>query len=200
MSTPLLTVIVPTIGRLSLAATLRSIRSQAPAEALEILVVGDTHGSLFAGPLAAVPVLAGDYDAHYFSHDGGLHCVGHPQRQAGMTQARGAWLAFSQDDNVWLPGAWTALFDTLNDTHDHHPYLFRVNTRQAGVVWARPFLALGNADADGMVVPNDPSRLGTWELHYAGDYDFLAATVTAYGGALTYAEPVLVAYRPGEGR
>jgi hypothetical protein len=197
MTAPLLTVIVPTIGRPTLARTLASIRDQAPALDCEILVVGDTHGSLFAGPLVAVPALAAEYGASYVGHDGGCHMVGHPQRAYGATRARGQWLLWSQDDNVLLPGAWAALRRALT-SGPRLPHLFRVRTRFGYIVWdERGNLGEGRVDADCIAAPNDPPRLGTWALRYAGDQTFISETVAAYAGHAVWAEPLIADSRPG---
>jgi hypothetical protein len=178
---PWLTVIIPSIGRDTLGRTLQSIRAQAPPSEVELLVIGDTHGT----PLCTT------YGARYLGYDGGLHCVGQPQRQYGIGQAAGAWLAWSQDDSAWTVGAWAAIAASIA-REPRCPRLFQVQTWQAGVVPRLQTVKLGNCDADGIVVPNEPARLGRWANDYCGDFAFIAATVERWGGAVVF-EPTIIA-------
>lgn len=199
MTAPLCTVIIPTSGRATLANTLRSIRVQAPARDCELVVVGDTHQDTFAAALAAVPVLCADHGARYVGHDGGVHCVGQPQRQAGMALAAGRWLMWSQDDACWAVGAWEAIRAALT-TGPRVPHVFQVQTWQAGVVPRRHALALGNMDADGCAVPNDPAKLGTWPNVYEGDWRFMAETCELYGCEPVFVDTVIAVGRPQPSR
>lgn len=194
MPRPLLSVVIPTIGRPTLARTLASIRRQAPAAQCQIVVVADTHAGTFAADLAAVPALCARYAAFGASYDGGSHCYGQQQRQHGMTLARGRWLLFGQDDSAWLPGAWETIAGALRGG-PAVPHLFRVQTWQAGVVPRNHRLELGNCDADGIAVPNDPTRLGTWGLAYTGDYSFIQETVALYDGQVEWVDTVIAAGR-----
>jgi hypothetical protein len=195
MSTPLLSVIVPSCGRPGLARTLASIRAQAPAAVLELLVVGDTHQGTFAADLARVPAVCAEYEACYVPFDGGVHAWGQPQRQAGIRVATGDWLLWSQDDQVLTPGALDAIRASI-DGAPAAPRLFRVETRHGGTVWREPVLAYGDCDADGICVPRVPERLGQWTPHYAGDWDFIRETVALWDGQCVF-EPCLLSTRSG---
>jgi hypothetical protein len=175
MPRPLVTVIAPTIGRPTLRRLLYSIRSQAPADECEILVVADTYQGKWHPALRPVPALCEQYQARYLEYGELPHCVGHPQRNFGMTKARGKWLMFSQDDAMLAQGAWATIRATLTAAPSV-PHLFQVETWQAGVVPKEPLLMLGNVDADCIAVPNHPKRLARWTMRYAGDFDFIADT------------------------
>jgi hypothetical protein len=202
--TPLVSVILLTIGRAHLPTTLASIRDQAPPEACEILCVGDTHGTRWADALAPVPALCRDYQATYLPCDGGLHHYGCPQRTAGQVQARGAWIAYVQDDAHWTPGAWTAIQQSLAVVSPG-PRLFRVRTWQPSrargdewcTIWDTPVLVQNNVDGDALVVPNRPDQLAPWPAtHYASDYDAIAATVALWRGQVRWEPFVLVEGSP----
>ena len=196
MTAPLLSVIIPTCGRPTLERLLASIRDQADARAVEILVVGDTHAGTWAEALASVPALCKQYGARYRGHDGGQHCVGQPQRNYGMTQARGQWLAFGQDDNVWAPNAWAAIEPSIS-AGALRPRLFRVHVRHGFVVWQQEgHLALGHIDADCIVTPNWAERLGQWGLEYTGDWTFIRDTVDLWAGDVQWERPVIATGRP----
>ena len=192
MSVPLLTVVVPTIGRPGLGAALLSVRRQAPAAEVELLVVGDTHRGTYHQALARVPHVCRTAGARYVEHDGGVHCYGQPQRQRGQAAARGHWLAWLQDDDLWEPDALAAIRPFFRY---RRPLLFRAETRLGGTVWREPRLELGNVDANCLVVPNEPARLGRWGLSYNGDYDMICETVAAWGDC-AWPSP-LIATHPG---
>jgi glycosyltransferase involved in cell wall biosynthesis len=181
MPRPKLSVIIPTIGRLpGLERALDSISVQPPVRGwTEIVVVGDT----LDGPLPAAEALAREYGARYVEHAGPLHCVGHPQRQYGMGVANGEWLAFLADDDIWTEGALPAIYAAIDEVGEPQPLLFRVQMNWLGghVVWDTTYLAVGNIDAECIVVPNDPARLGTWEHIYAGDFSFILETCRKWG-------------------
>jgi hypothetical protein len=190
MTEPRVTCIIPTIGRDTLERTLKSMRSQAPARDLQLLVIADTHAGTHLAALDGVPDLCQQYDAICEGFDGGQHCVGQPQRDYGMTQASGRWLAFSQDDAAWTVGAWDAIRASITQP-PRCPRLFRVQTWQAGIVPRVEVLRLGNVDADCIVVPNVPNLLGKWGLEYNGDFTFIQDTVLLWGQVVW--EPQVIA-------
>lgn len=192
MTVPLLSVIIPTCGRPTLERLLQSIRAQAPPQECELVIVGDTHDGTWREALAPVPALAAAYAASYYGHDGGLHMVGQPQRNYGMTRATGRWLGFSQDDNIWLRGAWDAIRASIREP-PRIPRLFKVRVPGGFQVWTQEgHLALGHIDADCIVTPNTPARLGQWGLEYTGDWDFIRDTVKLWRGRVQW-EPALIA-------
>jgi hypothetical protein len=201
---PWLSIIAPTVGRASLERLLKSVRLQAPATEVELIIVGDTHGKKWARSLAPVPALCAKYDARYLGHDGGEHMVGQPQRNYGQAQATGEWLLWSQDDNLYARGALDVVRQTVQRTR--RPHLFRVMTRwphPAGgrlVVWDRHSLVEGNIDADCIAVPNDQTRLGQWTMRYGGDFDFIYATCGLWGWQHAWQDAVIVQGRPEPGQ
>lgn len=192
--TPWLSCIVPTCGRDTLARTLKSVRLQAPATEVEIVCVGDSHADTWREALARAPALCAQYEARYVEYDDGGHCVGHGQREYGQQQATGEWLLWSQDDSMLLDGALGTIRRAVQQG-PAGPRLCRVQTWQAGVVWAKRLLRLGNVDADGIVTPNVPAQLGTWERVYTGDYTFIAETVERWG-RVEWVDAIIARGRP----
>lgn len=206
MSPPLLTVVVMTIGRANLAATLASVREQAPASDCELLVIGDIHAGAWVQALGPVPRLCAQYQARYLPFDGGVNHYGCPQRTYGQAKARGAWIAYLQDDALWADGAWAAIQSSIA-SHPPSPRLFRVETWQPSrvargleprwTIWREPTLAEGNVDGDALVVPNVQDQLAPWPTtHYASDFDAIAATVALWRGAVQWEPFVLVQGTP----
>jgi glycosyltransferase involved in cell wall biosynthesis len=190
---PWLSVILPTIGRDGLERALISIYRQAVG-GVEILVVEDT----LSGSVPHVRELAERYGARYLPHAGTEHCWGHEQRQAGMQAARGRYLAWMADDDIYTEDAFLRIQQAIERQADPHPLLFRIRMNQYGgrFIWQSPGpLAIGNIDAECIVTPNDPARLGTWALRYEGDFDFIKETVDLHGRC-RWADPVIAVARP----
>jgi len=199
---PLLSVIVPTVGRPSLARAVRSLLRQGDWLPWEAILVGDTHGGDFAAALPTAQALAQtDPRLTYVEHNGGRHMVGHPQRNHGATVARGRYLAFLGDDDLYLPGAFQSIARALR-AHEDDPrvFLFRWIAPWRMVLWhTAGFLAEDHIDAECIVCPNVPEQLGTWTNRYQGDYDFIAETVALWGGVgrVRWQPEVLALARPG---
>jgi hypothetical protein len=192
-SAPTISVIVPTIGRPTLARTLASIRDQADAREVEIDVVADTHRGTHVAALADVAWMPAHYDAVYVEHDGGRHDWGHSQRQYGQQVATGRWLMWTQDDDVYRPGAFATIRDVLQTADG--PCLLRLQGWQAGLVWKRPALVWGEIDAGCLAVPNAPDRLPTWGTAYDADYDYIAAVCERWRRA-EWVDAVIAEGRP----
>lgn len=194
---PLVSYICPTIGRRTLRRWLESVRDQAGPEECEIIVVGDTYNHDFTEALKPVRYLCTEFQAAYHEYDGGLHCVGHPQRQYGATVAKGQWLMWSQDDNVLRPGAWAVIQEALT-TGPRLPHLFRVRSRFQSTVWhTEGDLSVGAIDADCIAAPNVRGKIGVWKLVYEGDQAFIVDTVGRWKGHAVWNPTVIMDSRPG---
>ena len=185
---PTLTVVIPTIGRRTLARTLASIRSQALLAGDEVLLVCD-----------------GDFpDSRRVWSESGLAgrmlwIDGGPSRDWGMTartrgieQAVGEWLLFMDDDDVYLPGAFAAIRQALF-LAPRRPHLFRMRSVHArgGLIWGHREVKCGNVSTQCFGVPNDHARMGRWSPRYEGDYDFIASTLLHYAEGPVWREEVI---------
>jgi glycosyltransferase involved in cell wall biosynthesis len=196
---PKLSVIIPTIGRSTLENTLRSVYHQIMYEIdnvrdIEVLVIGDTHDDKFKDTLVFAESIARRYNTKYIGHDGGVNCYGHPQRNFGQRIAKGAWLAYLQDDDIYTHGSFRSILASIN-THPVCPRLFRTQTWQAGVVWKTQDLTVGNIDADCIVTPNVQDKLGKWEYVYEGDFKFIKQTCEMWNRVL-WVDYVIAQGRP----
>lgn len=216
MSRPRFSAIIPTAGRPGLERTLASIRDQGDSGRIEVLVIGDSHGEDFRTELEHARALSRIYRCVYAEHDGGSHCYGQAQRNAGMLAASGELLTFLQDDDVYAPGAFNTMdfFDQASravPTTDGTtfgpsiPMLYQVKLHHGGgrLVWDNmnvngPPLhpAIGNIDADCIVVPNVKSKLGRWGIRYLGDFDFITSTLDAWDGQVRWIRQVIAHARP----
>lgn len=102
-----LSIIVPTIGRATLRRTLNSIAPQL-REGDECLVVADGH-------LENVEALCREFGEafHYLTWRDERSVVGQAQRNAGILAARGDYLAFIGDDDVYTPDAFDAIREAI---------------------------------------------------------------------------------------
>jgi glycosyltransferase involved in cell wall biosynthesis len=165
-----LSIVIPTLGRPSLAATLASC-----ADADEIVVVLDTsRGGALPCKLPPNSVFAeGDFGV----------TGGHAGRAHGISLATGTHLAFFDDDDVYTPGA----MDLMRYAACDRPVIFRMDHYTHGVLWRDREVRFGNVSTQMYLVPNDPARLGTWEPHApglrepGGDYTFIKGCVEKMG-------------------
>jgi glycosyltransferase involved in cell wall biosynthesis len=196
---PDLTVIVPTIGRPSLMATLNSIACQEGSKRVEVIVVPDTHGR----EVDPIPERALDGPLHAYKwlpHDAGMNCWGHPQRNYAMQFARGRFICSLDDDDTWAPMALDHIITRVTDRTDG-VHIFRMRYIPTGdELWRWPYMRLGNIGTPMMVVAND-RRLGEWGSIYEGDYSFLVSTVANYGSedSILWHDPVIALIQPRVG-
>ncbi len=102
MTTPAVTVVVPTVLRPSLARAVRSVRGQDYAGRLELVVVVDRDRAECS--VEELSLLAG-VDVTVFTGGGRLAGAA---RNLGAARATSPLLAFLDDDDAWLPGKLTA--------------------------------------------------------------------------------------------
>jgi hypothetical protein len=118
------------------------------------------------------------------------------QRQYGMEQAEGQWIAFSADDNILTPGAIASIWQAIIGLPQPVPIIFKVRTWQAGVVWRAQSIDNGNIDADCFVVPNQQDKLGRWTNQYNGDYVFMLFTAKLWEGKVEWRDDLIALARP----
>lgn len=166
------------------------------AEGDEILVAGDTRN----GPLEHVQKFCESiqqkewhYDAEadkhfpvpygptvrYVPHDGGGRpSWGHDQINHAMAVAKGEWLCFNDDDDIFCAGAMQAIRDSAGTLTTQAPMLFRFKSYHGPCFWLTPgLIGQGLIGGHCIVTPNIPSLLGEWGPHYEGDWSFIESTL-----------------------
>jgi hypothetical protein len=202
---PWLSIVIPTVGRASLVDTLDAIDHQPERlmAGVEVVVVADTY----AGGMTPNLDQAKDHIAterqlgryRFIEHDGGQHVYGQPQRTAGARAARGDWVWFGQDDNVAAENALTAIYDAVR-SHISELLIFRWVSPWREVIWRYPELALGNLDADCLVMSRNLAQQVTWGLRYEGDFDAARQAFELTGRAEPdWRPPIISIARPDEG-
>jgi glycosyltransferase involved in cell wall biosynthesis len=153
---PSISVVVPTCGRPTLQRALESVRPQMGTED-EIIVVGDGKQ-----PSARRTVVAcNDKRIRYFEH-GPTAFWGNAQRNFGTQLARGAYIAFLDDDDFYSE---TALSDIRKAAVEYpgQPMMFRIRFHDPPFLkWREPVFADENISGGSFVVPNVPERIAVW--------------------------------------
>jgi hypothetical protein len=214
MDRPQLSVIVPTVGRASLERTLRSLLLQQSSLTWNCWVIGDSHAGTWRSQLDRVRPEIDQWDDEYTishgmkrpvlfygEHDGGEHCVGHPQRQYGMQIADGQWLSWLGDDDLYLPGAFESIRQAIELLSEPVPLLFRWISPWKALYWHTPNFygdAPGHIDAECIVAPNIPEKLGTWGRLYQSDFFFIDETIKLHDGKVIYCPEIIAQARPSD--
>ena len=182
-SPPSLSIIVPTVGRASLAATIQSLDYQlGPLD--EVVVVSD-------GPNPQIkPLIAAAGPKYvYLETAQRMWDYGATPRNIGISRARGRYIGFMDDDDMSLPGALDAIRQGAMEKPGI-PLIFRMKYLEK-ILWETPQIKVGNVGSHMFAVPNIPGKLGHWSARYAGDFDFIVHTVELHGGAVAFREEVI---------
>lgn len=168
-----LSIIVPTADGGGLDVLFASLNGQLQDDD-EVLIVGDTHD----GPLFYVVEQVRAAGFTYLEHDAGHHCWGHCQINYGITQARGDYLIFIDDDDCFPAGALDAVRRAIATQPGPRPLMFRFwSERHGRELPPGHYVQESAIGGHAMVVPNIPDKLGRWGERYAGDYDWIVSTL-----------------------
>jgi glycosyltransferase involved in cell wall biosynthesis len=178
-------VVIPTIGRETLRATLTSVASQLESGD-EVLVVADGR------PARAREIFARQRRRRwrYLETDGPCNDAGGTQRDLAATVARGDHLCFMDDDDVFTPDALAAIRRGVAQ-HPERVLLFRMDN-YGTVLWRDREIRYGNVGTPMVVVPNDSARLASWRL---GDYEFIRDSCHRLGEPV-WCDEVVAVVRP----
>ena len=147
--------IVPTVGRPSLAKTLESIECW-PGD--EIIVVGNRIRTSDPRVRYVDCLPGGDW--------------GHTERNVATPHAKGRYIAHIDDDDVYTSGARYLMADAIKKTPDL-PVLFRMRFPNGITLWRDAKIYCGNVGTPMFFIPNVPEKLGTWQSFVGGDCAFL---------------------------
>lgn len=147
--------LVPTIGRPSLARTLESIETW-PGD--EILVIGEVSG--VSDPrVRCIPCApGGDW--------------GHTERNYASPLATGRYLAHIDDDDIYACGTRALMADAIEKTPDR-PVLFRMKLPNGITLWENQELRCGNVGTPMILIPNVQEKLGQFRPFVGGDWAYL---------------------------
>lgn len=193
---PAFSVIIPTTGRDTLPRTLASVTAAGFRPMHDELIVvrdGPDDGTVSDWVQLWANII---HDAAYVHQL--LPAVGDyggAARTLALAKAHRTWATFMDDDDVYVPGALTAMREALADA-PLVPHVFRMVDPGGNVLWRAPRLEGGNLGTPCIVVPVDAARLPRWGREYDADYRFLLACVDAWGGQVEWREEVIAQCRP----
>lgn len=186
---PTFSVILPTVSRPTLARTLTSIRAQRLIRGDEVLLCPDGFQ-----PLAEELWRQFGLPGRVLHLGGPYHEPGDSLRNLALTQARGDWLLFMDDDDVYTPGAFDVIRQSVAGTEGLH--LFRMRYPEGRTLWEKPEVIRGNVSTITIAVPRR-GPLGRWgPVKTSGDYGFCESTLAANGGQVAWHEEVIALVRP----
>lgn len=157
-----ISVIIPTCGRPTLARAIESATSQ--------FIHGDQ--------LLIQRDQTGDW--------------GNTARRNLIAGAKASWLAFMDDDDVFVPGIFSVI---RKITTRRVPHIFR-NEVKGELQWKEMVLEQGNVSSQCLIIPNETSKLGLWTNRYEADWDFALSTIELYGGKYEWRPEVIAVRRP----
>lgn len=183
MAAPRLSIIVPTIGRPTLEATLRSIADQWDGEQVIVLSHRGQEEAAEIFRATAPSVLIDGSPAWTFAGvpDHGDNFYGHDLRNLAATGlAVGSHVATIDDDDVYLDGALEALADAV--TSDAPVTVFKAKWGPghpaSGVeLWHTKDPAKGNVATPMICAVRSSARWGT---DYFGDYEYATQLLALY--------------------
>lgn len=150
--------VVPTLGRSTLFRTLASIETL-PGD--EILLVGNASLDLHLHAIGRPEIRI-------------IYCPpgndwGSTERNFVTPMARGDYLSFMDDDDMYAPGARAS----LESACDGRPSIFRMKYVNGQTLWVDPEIRCGNVGTPMVFVPNVLDRIGLWGPNVGGDTDFM---------------------------
>lgn len=186
-----LSIIIPTIGRKSLATALDSILT--PTGQVQVIVVSD--GADAERMVTETEWPGGEAEALYHRLPERHYDWGCAARTKGIELSTGDYLMFLDDDDWYCERALDTVYAVIEE-YPNRPLMFRMTQpSKNGVVWEDPVVRRGNVSSQIFVVPNDPERLGKWTPHYAGDLDFITSTLAKWPpDSLLWREEVIVTW------
>jgi glycosyltransferase involved in cell wall biosynthesis len=175
MTLPTLTVIIPSIGNELLQNTFASIRRQEILPGDEVLVVGDGHQ-----PYSQQLCEREGHPFRYLEY-GGEKGWGHPQANFAIPQAKGDYILWMDEDDVYTDGAWQHI-RRFGAENPGKILMFRSVWPDYRLFWDEPKrIQEAYIGGHNIVTPNVPEKIGRWGHHYEGDFTYIRETVDNFG-------------------
>ena len=171
-----LTIVVPTIGRITLKRLLESLIYSGISSTDEVLLLADDGPKEMEIPTSYswLPIRVERVGAR--RNDWGMHA-----RNLSPQLAHGTHHGFIDDDDMYLDGSLLEVKKILPLAPDL-VHLFRVRICPGGhLVWNDQAVRVGNVSTQCVFVPAQGPR-GKWAPEYAGDHKFIESTIAARGG------------------
>lgn len=193
-----LSIVVPTIGRPTLRATLESIAEQWDGEQVIVIAEGSVGAAHRIFEQVAPTTVVDGTPAWTFIGQAFLAAGlwGHNLRNYALdTLVRGSHVATIDDDDIYAPGALDAMAEALDRDQ---PQVFRM-TFGAGhpahgiTCWRLAKATRGDVGTPMIVAPVSTARFG---LVYDGDWEYVQALEQLYPQGFVWDDRVTVEVRP----
>ncbi len=160
------------MGRESLRHTLQSIADQPLMPGDEVLVVGDLNHGLNPGEDIVNKFRRPENQFFYNACGGATKAYGGPQRNMGLTLAKGNWISYMDDDDLMAPYT-LEIMRGLCTNHPERPILTRMR-------WPDGKALEAMVGGQCLWVPNRPYQVGFFGLAYEGDQTWIQTTMNKY--------------------
>ena len=171
-------VITPTVGRKSIAATAASIVSQDIQRDDEWIIVEDGRERIAWQHLSTFYPNAPIY-IRYFDTEK-THYFGNEQRNHAMGNARGSHLLFMDDDDTFTEGVWKRVREECEATPTV-PLLFRMGGKDGGMLWKSQALVACEIGTPCLVMPNVPVKTKWGPGAGTSDFEFIKGVCEEIG-------------------
>lgn len=193
-----ISVVMPTTGRPTLAAAISSVVDQLEDDDRLIVVCDTINGN----PVCARAIVS-DFQPANIDY---LECgvpgsrFGNGQRDRGLAFAAGrsSHVAFLDDDDVWVHGAYDIVVGTVS-ADPQAAHIFRAEWGPGhhwhGRLWAEPVFRVGNVGTPMLILPNRPYRASWMDSNDAGivsDFGWMSAAVGECDGVRWWEDLVAV--------
>jgi len=192
-----LSFIIPTVDpERPLARCLLSLAKQPLGPHDEAIVVIDGVEGLKPGIEATVRSFGPQFKVVYL--DTGHHCWGHcQQRWAAKFMARGDYINFNDDDDIWTPGAVERIRAEVDALPEPMPVIFqyRPTARRDALPNEHRIDTVG-LSTHMIVFPNVKDKIPVYRCRPMSDRGFVIDTVQAWGGKVRWVDIVIQIARP----
>lgn len=192
MNEPTFSIIVPTIGRKTLQETLDSITPQRAADD-EVIVVFDGKES------EEVNRLAESHSCLLANTGKRSYDAGSTPRNFGIDKARGDWLLFMDDDDIFTENALTIIRKVIVIPQQPTPHIFRMRCQNGIILWREPRLEYANVGTPMFVVPRLNGNETRWRSGDSGsgnDFAFIIETLSLRKQTPIWSEEIICLVRP----
>lgn len=197
-----LAIILPTSGRATLEAALRSCETGGAGEddVVLLMVDGAEHeeAARQAQEAADLPCAV-----HRIVSQERLGGIGGPLRNLALDRVEerdlADWVLYLDDDDAWAPGALQLVRERVA-AEPGIPHMFRMDGPPHGLLWRSAVLQVGNVGGPMFVHPVDAERTGRWDGQRCQDHRFMVETCKRYDMQLRWHEDVIYYVRPSKGR
>jgi len=194
---PSLSLLIPTVGKLELECALASVAPQLQPQD-EVIVIGDTLDNPLIESRRIVESFGPQF--RWLEYAGTEHTWGHDQLNHGIANARGDYLHFNDDDDIWTLDA----LDCIREAIAQSPgrvLLFKFMSWHRMIFWEKEgYLLQDHVGGHCIVCPNVPGKVGLWAPHYQGDFNFVMSTILLSGGIgrVVWVDRIVAVARPDQ--